>query len=385
MASAHNQKANYEQARASMWLAEAQLQHYIDGQLSNQGLSSGERDTARDNTMLHNMYAKRVAFALKHSGCSWRPAQYTAMCGDDEIAIGMSWAAGVSYVLEHEQQGHSIQKRKIMISTGKGEFLQYNMQSGNIKCPTQPLAPALNNFVSGSWYKTAAYQVSDYPHQVSEAAASCIRRGARHDTMCRMAISTCNWLCEGFPWRRSLLATNLFGSTNAKPLVDTTTRKDPKILYTMTKPQGVGDYVDSINRRFRLTDEERHKVFSYACDNVYASYMADTRAKITSSNQEDVPGPISWPKWIPPSNKLMQQWQTNAVVERTDQNTWLAVQLGLPLPLISRLTVQTIVARASNEMRSHIDLQTPATQMMIDPVEMAALPGAVAPFFTTHN
>jgi hypothetical protein len=383
MAIAHKEAGSTEQATAALWIAHAQLQHYIDGQLSNQGLSSGERDTARDNTMLHNMYAKRAAFALKTRMPGWRPAAYTAMCGDDEIAIGMSWADGVAYVIEHEEQGHAVQHRKMMISTGKGEFLQYNMYSGDYKVPTQPLAPALNNFVSGSWYKTAAYQTADYPQQVSEAAASCIRRGARRETMCLMAISTCNWLCHGYPWKNALRATNLFGATKPKPHTTTTQYTDPKQLAAKTKPAALTEYTAHIATRFQLNSRELATVAQFAAGNIFATYLADIRDTSTHSDDHDDNTRITWPPQITADPKVVGHWHNSPATDRTDAKTWLAVQLGLPLPLIATIGMAKIIARATNQMRAHINLPTPNPQLAIEPVLMAAMPGALAPYYRT--
>lgn len=49
-----------DKAKSAARVALAHMNHYVDGVKVRSGLSSGERDTARDNTMMHAMYAMTV-------------------------------------------------------------------------------------------------------------------------------------------------------------------------------------------------------------------------------------------------------------------------------------------------------------------------------------
>jgi hypothetical protein len=136
-------------------MARAHLNHRVDGLLVNQGLSSGERDTARDNTLLHLIYYNLAKDELRRDGTDLQDG-FTRMCGDDEIMVNVGWYKAMLYIAELKRQDHLLQDRKLLISHTTGEFLQYNMYTdGSI--PRQPVCPNIVNFVSGSWYKTASY------------------------------------------------------------------------------------------------------------------------------------------------------------------------------------------------------------------------------------
>lgn len=393
MARAYNVYGQTEPARAAGWMARAQLNHWLGNVISNQGLSSGERDTARDNTMLHWAYATMVRTALKVNTPEWLERGRTHMCGDDEITTGMTWSEAVLYAHEHTVQGHALQPRKMMLSRHTGEFLQYNMFADNARLPRQPLAPALINFVSGSWYKTANYNQAEYPEQVADAASSCVRRGSNPHVMRRLCINTCNWLCSHSNWQTALSASNLFGAACSKPNnVNMATSTALQLNHNL-QPQAVEDYVHSIDSMYALDDTMRIVVRRYAIDNVYSSLLADTRDNaqantkaLATANQKGQHGVANHHEkridtLLPEMADagLKQRWLNSSTTQRDETQTWLALQLGLPLQLIAKIGMAYIVATASNQMRAHINIPSQTPTRPVPPLQQFLLPGAVMP------
>jgi hypothetical protein len=381
MARAHLASGNTQQARAAYWMAQAHLNHWLGATRSNQGLSSGERDTARDNTMLHNVYSGLVGAQCDRRSNGWRRPKFTQMCGDDEIVGGFRWSDAVQYVMEHARQGHKVNARKIMLSKYCGEFLQYNMIAIGEKVPAQPLPPALNNFVSGSWYKSSNYSVGAYPQQVAEAAASCIRRGAQHDTMTMLCAATCSWLCRGTNWRNALMATNLFGAITTKPTTDKERQNNPASAIIWP---AVSDYVRLICSRFNVPTGMIGTIADYAKTNLISSVESDLRLICeTAAEGEKDALRLTMPQAVKPKDltDAVHKWRTAERDVRMDQKTWMAVQLGLPLQLIDKIGIRTAMEMANNRQRQHINKTDEPRVHTLTPQLMAMLPGAIAPYF----
>jgi hypothetical protein len=303
------------------------------------------------------------------------------MCGDDEVAIGLTWAQAVLYVDEHSRQNHTIQQRKVMLSSNQAEFLQYNMFSTGDQLPTQPLAPNIINFVSGSWYKTAAYDHTEYPNQVSEAAASCIRRGAVQSTFMQLAISTCSWLCNDTAWRQALMATNLFGRQCPEPPKTTTTAVTAAQLSKACQPPSIIDYVSLLHRRYDLSAEETQVAAEYAAANIFSGVLADMRAtRKTSEYTIDIPA-VLIPQPMAQKETILALWLKTKDMQRLDTQTWMAVQMGIPLGLLKRIGMKEIIQRASNNDRKHVNIPTTMPTTPLTPQQYAQLPGAIAPYF----
>jgi hypothetical protein len=177
-----------ERAKSARWVARAHLNHYIDGRRVNSGLSSGERDTARDNTLLHCCYS-RIAMRIANARLNATGDEQSTMseeewdtkfrcCGDDEIVVGVTREFCREYMRAVKEMGFRLQVKKTMLSETTGEFLQYEYRKDG-RLPEQPPAPNAINLVSGSWYKAAGYNEEDLPMQMEQAIASIVRRGCR--------------------------------------------------------------------------------------------------------------------------------------------------------------------------------------------------------------
>jgi hypothetical protein len=389
IARAYLNQGQVEQAQASLWMARAQLNHYLDGHLSSQGLSSGERDTARDNTMLHHAYSTLAIRACATRNQTTVPHILVHMCGDDEVMLGTTQLAAALYIAEHETQGHTMSIRKMLCSDQTAEFLQYNMFTDTGRMPVQPLAPAINNYVSGSWYKTANYDPTDYPQQASDAAASCIRRGAPHEMMCRLTINTVHWLSNGQDWKSLLKATNLFGAQCIKPTTEVNTSFSSTDALKATNPSAVDEYTSLIAARFQLQPSDAQCVKDYAAEQVYSSFAADIRSTTKQTLQQTSESTlIHIPQQGTIGPKTIQKWVASNTPTRGEDMVWLAVQLGIPTQLISRVGYHTLVHTASNLMRAHINRPVPYPKALVTPTQYAMLPGAIAPYFcvaTSHT
>lgn len=385
LAKQYARHSDSEHAKAAAWVSLAHANHTVDGMMVNQGLSSGERDTARDNTLLHYVYSELVMDEVCAIGYNARQG-FRRMCGDDEILVGVTWACAMTYYHEHVRQGHKLNPRKCMVSSECGEFLQYNMfTTGDM--PVQPLCPNLINFVSGSWYKSANYVADEYPQQISEAAASCIRRGAKESTMMRITASSCNWLCSGFPWRDALYATNLYGAVKDAPIrskVDNT--KLVTALERHTTP-AISDYLTMLCSRYDLSTSDVGVLRKTIEADLYTGALMANGVDLTTDPDETPQpathqGPMPTALFTPTAAEkraLINNWVTIAGKARLDPKVWMAMLMNIPVKLIDMLGMDRVIKMVDNRGRAAYNSEAMLdTRTTIRPEFMAALPGAVA-------
>lgn len=155
-------------ARCSEWVATAQCNSWIqvpygkinpDASLEHRsplpenvrvyaGLYSGDRDTARDNTLLHGVYSAVAMTAVKRAGVSGTLLSNN-MTGDDEDALFSDWIISNLYLEVHRQEGFVLKNAKQQCGE-MHEFLQ--RQAGGGSLPTRPLFALLAQLASGNWY-----------------------------------------------------------------------------------------------------------------------------------------------------------------------------------------------------------------------------------------
>jgi hypothetical protein len=366
------------QAKAATWIAHAHTKHYINNVKINQGLSSGERDTARDNTTLHLAYAQVAYNAAGYSG-QINANHFFRCCGDDEIIVGMTWEQALDYTDELQLEKHILQKRKILLSQTHGEFLQYNMFSDG-RLPQQPLAPALINYVSGSWYKATNYDPVQIPKQVADASAGLYRRGLDLEIARRLAIACCNWLCKSTAWRRRLNATDLFGQTADMPeepkrqvLADITTAQ-------MQKTPAVKDYVNYVAAKYPklISDQSTHPIARMAWNSIYAQPIAEITKKIKTEECDDTRVNTPKPKNNVDTYKLTKQWLHAPANDRTDPMELLAFACGLPAKMLkTKQQVMLAYASMTPGQQSILNYKSPGP-WKIPWYEKIVLPGAAA-------
>jgi hypothetical protein len=370
-----------KRAHAAEWMALAHLNHTLNGHMVNQGLSSGERDTARDNTLLHVAYSKMAIRPLRHE-CPTLETAVKRFCGDDEIVIGLDWYDAVMYTKQLELQGHKIQQRKVMLSRNHGEFLQYNFSS-DYKTPTQPLAPALINFISGSWYKRTVYEKTAIPQQVSDSAAGLWRRGLSYKTATQLAISSSSWLCAGLPWKNLLMSTNLFGG---KQIPEYKFKKEVEPVYAHApaqKAQAVKDMFSWINSQYPDLPKELSGIetANQLRDQAYGAVIGRATKFDLEHDYEDATLVDVPPEPHIDSNHMCKTWCTTAAGERLDPMDMAAMQAGLPVQWLRGKHGHTIMKLLPNSVQKNLNIQDPPG-WKLQPAELASLPGAIVAYAT---
>lgn len=113
------------------------------------GLFSGDRDTARDNTLLHAAYSQLAQRARKRLD-PFSSSRQPYYCGDDEDMIHSDWVGGLLYYLVHAYMGFTLKPSKQLCSHNQHEFLRRMIYKEEL--PTMPLFTAMAQFASGNWY-----------------------------------------------------------------------------------------------------------------------------------------------------------------------------------------------------------------------------------------
>lgn len=112
------------------------------------GLYSGDRDTARDNTLLHGVYSAVGMLAVQRASSTGSILENN-MTGDDEDALFTDWVTSALYLETHRQEGFVLKNAKQQCGE-LHEFLQ--RQAGGGVLPTRPLFALLAQLSSGNWY-----------------------------------------------------------------------------------------------------------------------------------------------------------------------------------------------------------------------------------------
>lgn len=115
------------------------------------GLFSGDRNTARDNSMLHAAYSK-----LMHDAAQGMIGNFElinpAYTGDDEDAQFSCWTHALYYLTCHYAAGFAITAHKQLAGNTSHEYLQRVMTDDIM--PRRPICAALAQLCSGNWYQT---------------------------------------------------------------------------------------------------------------------------------------------------------------------------------------------------------------------------------------
>ncbi|GFM95162.1 RNA-dependent RNA polymerase, partial [viral metagenome] len=140
------------------------------------GLWSGHRDTARDNTMMHYAYSKTISDILLDC-IQLRPRhKYLGICGDDEDGLHDTWVHAAAYVGMHTLCGFSINYTKQRCSSKYHEFLQ--RFAGGTKLPFRPIANVIAAISTGSWYKASMLRLDSTAQELTQNCTELLSRGA---------------------------------------------------------------------------------------------------------------------------------------------------------------------------------------------------------------
>lgn len=170
-----------EKALACMWVAKAQWVRFVkdeEGKLHRvfSALFSGSRDTARDNTMLHQVYHNMIIRWLEENRPGWGSVIRAYMCGDDEDVIFSDSVAAAYYYFALTHLSWHANDSKQMCGYNSHEFLQ------KFPHPVQgcvaPIASMLAALCSGQWYTTPGLQQDNALAALSDQLWELVVRGA---------------------------------------------------------------------------------------------------------------------------------------------------------------------------------------------------------------
>lgn len=171
--------AAQHKAAATWWVAESYTRRTASinnsVRLIPNGLFSGERNTARDNTLLHNIYKRMMLtlLSLVHPTC---PAPlYITMCGDDEDGLHATQDAAIKYYAVGAAVGWHFNPVKQLLSRHKHEFLQVEAHGSAL--PSQPLISTVVAFIHGNWYQQSQQDIVTTADAMYSVGANIIARG----------------------------------------------------------------------------------------------------------------------------------------------------------------------------------------------------------------
>jgi hypothetical protein len=158
------------------------------------GLWSGHRNTARDNTMLHVVYLSCIKSIQRALFGEAATTIKQRICGDDETLSYYNWAAAVCHTLVADAAGYKSQVTKGLLSRGRDEFLQLMRNPGNI--PSYPVCATILTFCSGNWYKDAVRDITSTVKDVSDHAWDMYLGGVPFPIAQELAARACDYLMQ---------------------------------------------------------------------------------------------------------------------------------------------------------------------------------------------
>lgn len=143
-----------------------------------QGLFSGSRDTARNNTMLHKAYALVNKDMLEMMDAN------VVMCkeyysGDDEDTLFENTAQALDWVRGYQITGHALNPTKQLVSSNRHEFLK--MFYDGFSIPNRPLGSIVATLATGNWYVQSAVWYKTAIETVVANWSDAVSRGLRWD------------------------------------------------------------------------------------------------------------------------------------------------------------------------------------------------------------
>lgn len=158
------------------------------------GLWSGHRNTARDNTMLHVVYLDCIKSVMRGLYGNQAASNKQRVCGDDETLAYTNWAAAVTHTLVADALGFQSQIVKGMLSTNHDEFLQLLRFPGSP--PKYPVANTILSFCSGNWYKDPVRDLTSTIKDISDHVWDMHLGGVPYNICQELAQAVLNYLMQ---------------------------------------------------------------------------------------------------------------------------------------------------------------------------------------------
>lgn len=199
---------NYEKAFAHFWTAAGRVRTYViyglpqkfrelPGVLWDEtiggytpminGLYSGSRTTARDNTWIHAIDV-RIGREMLEAFTGMEAMKWVAICGDDEdIAFDGEYTAAVYYTTL-APMGHNLNPVKQLAGYDNHEFLQ--LTSARKERVEKPLNTLLATLATGNWYVQSGVWIQTAINGVVNNYWECFCRGMPLQVARRLAATT---------------------------------------------------------------------------------------------------------------------------------------------------------------------------------------------------
>jgi hypothetical protein len=347
-----------DKAIAAAWLGDSNTSQYLKIQDQTHrtlfGLYSGSRNTARDNSLIHEMYQDAIAESFYNICGSRLDMKATRKSGDDETCVTKNLVEALIYVRCVEETGFDGKRSKLMIAQGNSEFLQLVLDSN--KKPTYPVAPVIAVFSSGNWYKKP---VRDYPSIVPSLVDqiwNMVREGMDINFGRALLASTADWFMQ-IPTADGLVAIDWMAympkTDPPHPLIPEADGKLqwPKIkidtIFSISSDNATQDSLDSENTWWQQFDrlgqrqeksERKHVSFArsirHELDAEYCKEAARLlKLKQGHTNLDGIEAYNSIPSW----NLLLKKAAGGTLERYSDSFEQICVRYKAPPSLVKRL------------------------------------------------
>lgn len=188
-------EATVMKAVCANWLAHAftySVATFPDGTIQpvTNGLYSGSRDTARDNTMLHAVIS-HVSYDLARELDGDFVEPWKAFCGDDEDSKFACIYDALLYINLLASQNNDLNALKQLAGKRTHEFLRCLAFDDSL--PERPMASLLSTLASGNWYTERALWYDSVIQSCSSNWWDMVCRGMRlahAQRLCAMYLNT---------------------------------------------------------------------------------------------------------------------------------------------------------------------------------------------------
>jgi hypothetical protein len=342
-------------AICALWTSRATTSRYTDRPYLRRhmhGLFSGQRDTARDNTLLHCIYSQ-ITIDLLEELTGTRPLQ-TFYCGDDEDALMPTLIAATTYVELHKSIGWHLQDIKQIVGYSYHEYLRYMLSGDNT--PIHPLSSMIAVLVTGNWYTADATWLCSQMQALTSQLWIILQRGAEHAFIERLAVILFNRMftartqsgkqikLEWFnhrPGKDSHRLWNIAGNeTDPAPLTAELPEPNKELKFP-----AVGELCTKLVAKYKITDTEALGRFSNGVrKEISASlYLNKKReldaqmAILTYGKRKTVHKTIKIPKVNQNQPWLLDVLQAMQEVPKISQASGVLARKGIPMQLYQQL------------------------------------------------
>lgn len=382
-------KAAYKQrALCEFWIGQSYCNSWVsqggEWQRVFNGLFSGHRNTARDNTLLHRLYYVMAQEALSDGGFDVRPS-YEAFCGDDEDVRFSHPLDAAAHVATYQLSMHVVKSEKQLAGEHWHEFLR--LISDPVNMPERPLASILSTLATGNWYVERALWYNSVVASTTSNWWDAVCRGMPlgvGQKMCGMYLDILMRQKKGDKWhdlewwsfRKTLGGDHLWQRTIGG------WERPPKLVFDV-KPDAVWPsraseaWMERMRDLLELTTKDRREQYRhYLLKSSYNSTFHTQRMKMLNSEVE-----LLWP----PRHSRARPLDLEAQAYFASKDQWMLLlynfdenqkpvtmeevyaRIGLDSTIVNLVGWQTIIKRQI-PARQWIKYETPAEPRVLSAV-----------------